>query len=51
MRTYIDSVAKAVHLGRRDDRRVPRHLRPRTARSTFVPARDESFVRGLSRAA
>lgn len=52
MRAYIDSIGRALSVpARRDLPRVPRSMRPRVGRSTFVPVRQESSARGLSRAA
>lgn len=53
MRGYIDTVARAIPGRHRhdDERPMPRRLRPRATRSTFVPVREGSIVRGLSRAA
>jgi hypothetical protein len=53
MRGYIDTVARAIPGRHRhdDERRMPRRMRPRATRSTFVPLREASIVRGLSRAA
>ncbi len=48
MRAYIDTVAKALSGRRRPEQQVPRHLRPRLTRSTFVPVRDESVLRGMA---
>lgn len=46
MRARIDAVTRALH------HRIPRTQRgsrPRVSRSTFVPVRDESLLRSLSR--
>jgi len=56
MRGYVGTVAKVVSGrggSRRDaaEQRMPRRLRPRATRATFVPVREASIVRGLSRAA
>lgn len=42
MPTNLDVIALA--LSRRHARRVPRRLRPRVSRSTYVPLRDESAL-------
>lgn len=57
MRGYIDSIAKAIPGNggrgprRGAEQRMPRSLRPRATRETFVPVREAAIVRGLSRAA
>ena len=57
MRGYLDTVARALpglhrHESRRSDiQRMPRSMRPRQTRTTFVPVREAAIVRGLSRAA
>jgi len=55
MRGCIDAVAGVLSGRRRrsagDEGRMPRRLRPRASRSTFVPLREVSVLRGLARAA
>ncbi len=51
MHTHLDVIVRA--LPRRHARRVPRRLRPRVSRSTYVPLHDESLqhLRGVDTAA
>ncbi|MFT4228899.1 MAG: hypothetical protein QM602_01255 [Microbacterium sp.] len=48
MRAQLESITKALH---RHESRMPRHLRPRATRSTYVPLRDEAVLRGVARLA
>lgn len=52
MRTHLDAIARALPLRRRTSR-VPRRLRPRVSRSTYVPQSDEvrQHLRGMHAAA
>lgn len=51
MHAYIDSLTRALHMTpRRDVVRVPRSMRPRVTRSTYLPIREESVLRGVTRA-
>ncbi|MFT4219317.1 MAG: hypothetical protein QM611_02195 [Microbacterium sp.] len=51
MRSYLDSVAMALPALHREGDRMPRRLRPRATRATFVPQREASVLRGLARVA
>jgi hypothetical protein len=47
---FIETVAQAIgHPRPAASVRVPRRLRPRTARSTFLPMVDHELIRGMAR--
>lgn len=48
MRRYLDTLTRVLPARERGSVRVPRGLRPRSARSTFEPVSDPVILRGFA---